>query len=150
MTSIRLHLDPDAFAELESIRDAGGKSAARDYVSAIIRLRARLWRQALADLQIAGWSGAEILCACDALHGTWSLGFPPAYLALELRNAARLAGVASKWGVADRWTERVCQVGEDPVIARALTAVVAEVWSHNEALAARLRSKDDERRPPSP
>ena len=123
-----LTLQDEALAWLEGIDNASR------YVGDLVSRRRSDTLQALARLQVAGWSRAAILAAAEALDGA-----PSAYLAVEMEGAERVDGVAAKWGVTD-WPERVEQVREDREVAEDLRLVVEEFWRHREGseLARRL------------
>lgn len=135
-----LRLDESTTALLD--RACGESTSPSDYVSHLIEQAHRKWTLSLDKLRVAGWTGSELLAACDALNGVWLHEYAggPAFLAAELTDAQRLNDVCGKWDVPPKdWAKRVKALHEDRELQRALVAVVEEFWNGNDELERRLR-----------
>ena len=134
---VALTLTDEARAVVESVRNRS------EYVSELLERRTAAWRLALLHLRSnAGWSPASLLAACDALNGYAGLrewqDVVPDYLAMELVDAERLNGTATKWGAAAEWGGLIAAL--EPTTARALALVAEEFWLGNLELARRLEA----------
>ncbi len=124
-------LDRDAEALLGRVGNAS------EYLSRTITRRWRQWTSAVELLRSAGWSGPELLVACEILNGYWLAGNAAhgAYLASVLD-----AGVAKVSLKGAAWKSRSAALAKDAGQAAALAIVVDEYWSGNAACEAAVRA----------
>lgn len=135
---ITISLDEGTAALLVHVPQKSG------YIASAIEARWRVWQDALETLRRAGWTGPQLMAACDVLNGVWLFGHRAGVaISLELADAQRLNGICSKWEVdPESWAERWQALREDTALAErealALRAVVAEFWAGNNKLEAAL------------
>lgn len=125
--------------DVDQLLDRVGNAS--EYVDRVVRARWREWTEALDLLVQSGWVRAEILAACDALNGYWMIGSGKsgAFIAAELEDAERLNKLCAKWDLApERWAQCYGEIGRSQPLAHALTIVVEEFWTGNEAIEAAI------------
>lgn len=137
-TQVNVRLDEGAVRILRSA--ASGFASQAEILERLLTQHREGWADALAALLDAGWSLAEMRCACDALGGTM-LGEarPASWLAVELVDVARIVGLPADVDP-DAWTERCERIRREEGLARALRTLARAYWVGDAALAARLES----------
>lgn len=134
--SIRLPEDADRI--LSDATGDGGPSRPA-WISQLIRAHRRRTVAALSVVHAAEWSNGAILCAMDALNGSWMLRPHASYLVIELHDAERVSGLATKWDVADEWPRCVAMARDDAHVAMAIKTLAESYWTGDAWLAAKLR-----------
>ncbi len=126
-----ISLDPDAEALLGRVGNAS------EYLSRTIMRRSRQWTSALDLLRSAGWTGTELVVACEALNGYWLSGnaVHGAYLVEVLEDGLGEAEVKKT-----SWKIQLGALADDPGQAAALADLVDEFWSGNAACEAAVRA----------
>ncbi len=110
---------------------------ASQYLSRTITRRSRQWTSALELLRAAGWSGPELVVACEILNGYWLAGESAdgVYLASALRTGVdRTVSGKSAW-----WRKRCQALAAYPGEATALAILVDEFSSGNVACETAVR-----------
>lgn len=128
-----ISIDPAANALLERVSNASG------YISQTVLDRWQTWQSALQYLTAQGWRAPELLAACDVLRGHRALG-PYSRSATRIAACMAMGRLTEKHDVQpNRWQECTTRIRSSEMEALALSDLVSEFWSGNQACEAAIR-----------